>query len=188
MRAGPWLAAGWSEPPLLWCGLVGSPSSGKSPAMDAAFSLVHQAEEAMAAGFDERRRDHETKQEAAKATREAWEAEVKAAIKEGKQPPSMPLQAEVDEMLPRPRVRIADATVEAMAKLASALPRGLLLVRDELSGWLGSFDKYGGGGADRAFALEMYGGRAYVVDRVKNPDPIRIAHLSIGVLGGVQPD
>jgi hypothetical protein len=34
----------------------------------------------------------------------------------------------------------------------------------------------------------MYGGRAYVVDRVKNPEPIRIAHLSIGVLGGVQPD
>jgi hypothetical protein len=184
----PVAGAGWSEPPVLWCGLVGSPSSGKSPAMDAAFTLVHHAEEALAAGYDDTRRDHETKIQVAKATREDWEAKVKTAIKEGKPPPPMPLQAEVEELPPRPRIRIADATVEAKAKLASALPRGLLLVRDELSGWLGSFDKYGGGGADRAFALEMYGGRAYVVDRVKNPLPIRIAHLSIGVLGGVQPD
>src|SRR4051812_28301553 len=28
----------------------------------------------------------------------------------------------------------------------------------------------------------------YVVDRIKHPEPIRIRHLSIGVLGGVQPD
>jgi len=72
--------------------------------------------------------------------------------------------------------------------LAAALPRGLLLVRDELSGWLGSFDKYGGGGSDRAFSLEMYGGRSYVVDRMKSPEPLRIRHLTVGVLGGVQPD
>ncbi|WP_267407043.1 DUF3987 domain-containing protein, partial [Methylobacterium sp. GC_Met_1] len=83
---------------------------------------------------------------------------------------------------------MADAMVEALGALAAGLPRGLLLVRDELAGWLGAFDKYGGGGSDRAFAIEMYGGRAYVVDRMKNPEPLRIRHLSIGVLGGVQPD
>ena len=36
--------------------------------------------------------------------------------------------------------------------------------------------------------VEMYGGRTYTVDRVKLPKPISIRHLSIGVLGGVQPD
>jgi hypothetical protein len=83
---------------------------------------------------------------------------------------------------------VADATTEKLAALAAALPRGLLLVRDELSGWFGAFDRYGGGGADRSFALEMYGGRPYSVDRMKHPEPLRIRHLSIGVLGGIQPD
>src|SRR5215212_8497793 len=88
----------------------------------------------------------------------------------------------------RPRIRVADTTTERLGALAAALPRGLLLVRDELAGWLGAFDKCGGGGADRAFALEMWGGRPYVMDRMKSPEPIRIRHLSIGVLGGLQPD
>jgi hypothetical protein len=79
-------------------------------------------------------------------------------------------------------------TTEKLGALAAALSRGLLLVRDELSGWLGGFDRYGGGGADRAFAIEMYGGRPYTIDRMKNAEPLRIRHLSIGVLGGVQPD
>jgi hypothetical protein len=156
--------------------------------MDAAFSLVHHAEEQMAAGYDDERLRHETLRQVAKATRESWEAEVKASVKAGERAREMPAEAEAVETPPRPRIRVADATIEAMAKLASALPRGLLLVRDELSGWLGSFDKYGGGGADRAFAIEMYGGRPYIVDRIKNAEPIRIAHLSVGILGGVQPD
>jgi uncharacterized protein DUF3987 len=67
----PLAGVGWAEPPLLWCGLVGSPSSGKSPAVDAAFSLVHQAEEEMATGYDEQRLLHETARQVAKATREA---------------------------------------------------------------------------------------------------------------------
>jgi hypothetical protein len=184
----PVAGANWSEPPLLWCGLVGSPSSGKSPAMDAAFSLMQRAEEMMAADYDEERSTHETARQVAKATREAWEADVKAAIKAGERPREMPAEAETVEMPPRPRIRIADATIEAMAKLSASLPRGLLLVRDELAGWLGAFDRYGGGGSDRAFAIEMYGGRPYIVDRVKSPDPVRIPRLSVGVLGGVQPD
>jgi hypothetical protein len=48
-------------------------------------------------------------------------------------------------------VCVSDATVEKLASLAAALPRGLLLQRDEIAGWLGAFDKYGGGGSDRAF-------------------------------------
>ena len=184
----PVAGANWSEPPILWCGLVGSPSSGKSPAMDAAFDMVRQAEDRMAAGHDEERRRFEADKQAAEARRDAWKVEVKAAVKAGGNPPRMPADAEEPAAPVRPRIRVADTTTERLGALAAALPRGLLLVRDELSGWLGAFDKYGGGGADRAFAIEMYGGRSYVVDRMKNPEPLHIRHLSVGVLGGVQPD
>lgn len=185
-----WPVAGtsWSEPPHLWSALIGGPSYSKSPSIDATVDLLRDAEDRMAAGFDDDRRQHEAEKQAAEARREAWKQEVKNLVKAGGNPPRMPSNAEDPEPPVRPRIRVADATVEKLAALAAALPRGLLLQRDELSGWLGGFDRYGGAGSDRAFAIEMYGGRGYVVDRMKTPEPLRIRHLSIGVLGGVQPD
>ena len=42
----------------------------------------------------------------------------------------------------------------------------MLVVRDELAGWIGSFDRYAqGSGSDVAKWLEMFGGRPMVVDR-----------------------
>lgn len=185
-----WPLAGsaWSEPPVLWCAEVGPPSSSKSPSMDAAFLLVSFAEDRMAHGFEQVQQTYVTQKQACEARVEAWKVEVRIAVKNGEAPSVLPDDAREPDTPVRPRIRVADATVEALGTLAAGLPRGLLLVRDELAGWLGAFDKYGGGGADRAFAIEMYGGRAYVVDRVKNPEPLRIRHLTIGVLGGVQPD
>ncbi|MCJ2037612.1 DUF3987 domain-containing protein [Methylobacterium sp. E-041] len=186
-----WPQAGtaWTEQPVLWCSLVGPPSSSKSPSMDAAFSLVRFAEDRMAYGFELVQQEHATMKQACDARVEAWKIEVKTAVKNGD--PDVPPMPDNAHEPPAPvcaRIRVADATVEALGALAAGLPRGLLLVRDELAGWLGAFDKYGGGGSDRAFAIEMYGGRSYVVDRMKNPEPLHIRHLSIGVLGGVQPD
>lgn len=63
----------------------------------------------------------------------------------------------------------------------------LLLSRDELSGWLGSMDRYNGGG-DRPFWIEAHGGRTYTVDRKSLPEPITVDHLSVSILGGTQPD
>ena len=185
-----WPQAGtaWSEPPVLWCAEVGPPSSSKSPSMDAAFNLVRFAEDRMADGFEQVQQEHATAKQACEARVEAWKVEVKTAVKNGDPAPAMPDDAREPPAPVWPRIRVADAPVEVLGALAAGLPRGLLLVRDELAGWLGAFDKYGGGGSDRAFAIEMYGGRAYVVDRMMNPEPLRIRHLSIGVLGGVQPD
>jgi hypothetical protein len=163
----PVAGASWCEPPILWCGLVGAPSAGKSPAIDAVHGLLQHAEDRMAFGFDELRRDYETRKFIAQAKREAWEEQAAKSVKAGCSPPSMPAEA-VDPAPPvRPRIRVADTSTEKLAALAAALSRGLLLERDELSGWLGGFNRYGGGGSDRAFAIEMYGGRSYRVDRVK---------------------
>jgi len=68
-------------------------------------------------------------------------------------------------------------------------PRGLLYVRDELAGWLGGFDRYGGAGADRAFYLETWNGGAYVCDRVRyHGAPVRIERASLAIFGGMVPD
>ncbi|MBJ3774337.1 DUF3987 domain-containing protein [Acuticoccus mangrovi] len=184
----PVAGAGWAEPAHLWVALVGSPSAGKSPAMKAAVSLISEAEGALRVGLDDKLRAWRTKEQAAKARRAVWEQEVAAAAREDRDPPPLPADAEPPAPFVAPRILIADATSEKQAELAAVLPRGLLLVRDELSGWLASFGRYSGDGADRSFALEAWNGGAYVVDRKKTADPIRVRHLSVGALGGIQPD
>ncbi len=78
-------------------------------------------------------------------------------------------------------------TVEKVADLlARAAPRGLLMVRDELAGWLLGMGSYNAGA--RAFWLESYGGRPFRLDRVKRPQPIEVPHLAVAWFGGTQHD
>jgi hypothetical protein len=156
--------------------------------MDGVFRPLRRIEDCMAADFQQELSLYEMERVAAEARRVAWEAEVRAATTGDGPSPPMPGSAVIPEEPERPRLQVADATVEKLGALSAALPRGLLLVRDELAGWFGAFDKYGGGGSDRAFAIEMYGGRSYTVDRMKSRKPLCIRHLSIGVIGGIQPD
>jgi Protein of unknown function (DUF3987) len=70
--------------------------------------------------------------------------------------------------------------------LATATPKGVLLTRDELAGWLLGMNTYNDGA--RAFWLEAYGGRRFRVDRQKNPEPIIIPRFAVSWFGGTQPD
>jgi hypothetical protein len=56
-----------------------------------------------------------------------------------------------------------------------------------LAGWLEGMQRYSGGGSDRPFWLEAFGGRGFTVERMGR-EPLTIDRLSIGVLGGIQPD
>lgn len=183
----PW--GGWAEPSCLWAGLVGDPSSGKSPAMTPLLGAMHATEADLAVGHDETRREWLTAKERAACVRAAWESDVKAATKDGTPPPLMPSDAEAPDEPARPRLVMGDATGEALAATLAGQPKGFLMVRDELAGWLAGFDRYSGGGAERAFWLEAFGGRSFTIDRVKNGGkPVVIRHLAVSVLGGIQPD
>ena len=179
----------WQEPPVLWVALVGKPSSGKSPAMGPVLEALRDLESELLPDHDEALRDFETKAAAAKIAREGWQDELREAHKRGCPPPIIPEAAQEPNRPERPRLMVSDTTTEAMATLLASLPKGVLFSRDELAGWLGNFDRYGGNGGDRAFWIESYGGRPYTVDRKKQDGrPILIPHLTMGVLGGIQPD
>jgi Protein of unknown function (DUF3987) len=180
---------GWSEVTVLWIALVGNPSSGKSPATDGPLELVRALETEMAETFPERQRQYETELEAAKVRRGIWQDEVKTAVKQNLCEPQLPADAVNPEEPRRPRLCVVDATPEKMGELLAQNLKGLLYCRDELTGWLLNFDRYGRGGGERAFWLEAFGGRPYAIDRVKHgSDPLWIPHLSVSVLGGIQPD
>ena len=100
----------------------------------------------------------------------------------------MPKGCEIGPEPQRRRASVSDVTIEALMRTVSANPRGLLNFRDELSGWLGNLSRYSNG-SDRPAWLEAYGGRPYVIDRVKDGGkPVLVDQLSVAILGGIQPD
>lgn len=177
---------GWQEPPIIWAMLLGAPSSGKSPALDPLARILNAFEAESALAFADTSRRHTTDVEAAKVRREAWAVSVKTAAKDGLPTPLLPVDAVEPPAPVRPRVCLSDTTLEAAAALSAGNPKGLLLLRDELSGWWRGFNRYGGDG-ERKFWIESYGARSYNVDRKGAAGPVTIDRLAISVLGGVQP-
>jgi hypothetical protein len=187
----PW--TDWREPPVLNVALVGLPSSGKSPGLDCVTGLLEKIEAETNGDWDERRRAGETAKAEAKERRVLWEAEVKTAAQRKTPPPEIPHAAMEPEPPQRHRLMTNDPTIEKAARLSAVNPRGMILVRDELAGWLGGMGRYssgsGGGGADRAFFLQAYGGRSWMPDRVKDGDAgVIVPHLTWSIIGGIQPD
>ena len=79
-----------------------------------------------------------------------------------------------------------DPTTEKLGELLRENPRGLLVLRDELAGWLRTLDKPGREG-DREFYLEGWDGKgAYTFDRIKRGTGHIPCH-TISVFGGTQP-
>jgi hypothetical protein len=175
----------WTEPSILWWGLVGDPSSGKSPALDPVLDVLRSIEATAAGDHEQALCDWEADTLRAKLEREAWEAKVKDATKNGVASPSMPRAAVDPEKPARPRFVIMDTTPESVASILAVNPR-LLNVRDELAGWFQGFDRYSPGG--RQFWLEAFGGRPFVIDRKSNDKPLSIAFNGCSVVGGIQPD
>ena len=165
------LKRSWAEPATLWC-VVATPSgTAKSAALELALRPVYELEAEAAARY--------------RAEREAYEQRLKEWKTLDKE-----LRASIPEpQPPRPvRYRLSDATLEAVAAVHRDNPRGVLLARDELSGWIASFDRYAQTrGGDLASWLELYEGRPVVVDRKTDPEPIRIERPHVPVVGTVQP-
>lgn len=178
---------GWREPPHLWLGVVGDSGSSKSPGADCLLrDVLPIIEHRMLGHFPERMAEWRAAAEAHKAKNEAWEKDVRAAQKSGSPPPAPP----TDTIPPEPqapRLRQNDVTIEKVASLlAGAAPKGLLMARDELVGFLLGTTSYNDAG--RAFWLEAYGGRPYRVERQKSPEPIIVQHLAVALIGGTQPE
>lgn len=144
----------------LFAVVVGSPGSGKSPALQ----VVAEPFEAQEKGYrlDWQRQMDEWRQAA-------------------------------DEQTPKPRPRrllLDDVTTERMVGLLEDNPRGLCMVRDELSALVTGMDQYKGGkGYDRQIFLKLWSGAAVRVDRKNHADgaAIVVPHPFVAIVGGIQP-
>jgi hypothetical protein len=180
----------WKEPPHLWMAPVGDSGDGKSPGAGCLLrDILPELEDRMLGDFPERHQEWRAAVAFDKAAIKRWEDEQRAAMKEGKtfdKPMPRPTVSDVEPQ--RPCLRHNDITVEEVAAvLATGAPKGVVVVRDELAGWLDSMTAYNPAG--RAFWLESYGGGPYRVGRRKHSgQPIDIRHLVVAVYGGSQPE
>ena len=163
----------WTERAAVWAVLVMPSGAKKSGAVEAAVAPALAIEA-------ETRAEREAELATYNEEMARWK-KLSAAEKKRTDEPDEPEQ--------RPRLRVGDTTVESVAVVHADNPRGLLLYRDELSAWLGSFDRYASGDADLANWIEMCGGRVATIDRKSNKDRpnITVALPNVSVIGTTQP-
>ena len=177
---------GWAEPPIIWTMCIGLPSAGKSPALDAVIQPLRKVERPLRATAEDDLAAWRERAEVATLAEKAWKTTAAAAIKTGDTPPARPADCDAGPAPHVPRLVVNDCTIERLGAIIASQPRGTLQCRDELAGWLEGMTRYSAG-SDRPFWLEAYGGRGFTVERMGR-EPLTIDRLTIGVMGGIQPD
>ena len=153
---------GWKESARLWTGLVGLPSTKKTPLTSVATRPLEEIDTELYREYAEKMAK--------------WRA----------------LPDKIKKVTPTPpqhRVMLMDVTVEHVQEVMRDSPDGILCFHDELAGWFGSMDKYNaasGASANRAFWLTAFNGRPYTWGRISRGTG-HIPNLSTCILGGIQP-
>jgi hypothetical protein len=175
------LKRGWTEPSILWGAIIGESGSTKSPALELALRAVRQKQDRMMKDHREASEQSQRDLEIFEAEKTAWKRNAEKHPDTAGDPPTAPEPPTCE------RWWTDDATIEALAKLLQDNPRGLLVMRDELAGWL-NFGRYSnnGKGGEAAKWLEMFGGRALIVDR-KTSATIHVPQATVSIIGGIQP-
>lgn len=168
----------WCEWPVIWTGVVQRSGSLKSPAMDAAVEPLRLAQIERLNECEAARADYETQSLCYDKRLAEWKRDKKSA-----DPPTKPEQPAAV------RYVVGDCTTESLVPILLNNPRGVLLVRDELSGWLRGFDQYKArGGGDVAAWLEFWRAGTLTVDR-KTGDhrTMYVRRAAVSACGTIQP-
>ncbi len=182
----------WIVVPNLWGAIVGRPSLMKSPAISEVMKPLNQFVVAAKTKYDEEIEGYEFKKMKLKAQKSVLEDDLKKAAKKKVG------EEELDALIAsRPKIessdtpvekryKTEDGTTEKIGEILLENPRGILIHRDELTGWFKSLDKDNREG-DRAFFLESWNGTGcFTVDRIGR-GTFHIPALCLSILGGIQP-
>jgi hypothetical protein len=181
----------WLVVPNLWGAVIGRPSLLKSPALAEVMKPLDRLVAEAYEQYEEAKLTHETVVMIAEAKKEALQKDLKQAAKTGSETKLNELagklqNAELPEEPVLRRYKTSDATVEKISEILLENPQGILVYRDELSGWLRSLDKQGRE-VDRAFYLESWNGTgSFDVDRIGRGS-LHIPALCLSILGSIQP-
>jgi len=185
-RYDPWLVV-----PNLWGAVIGRPSAKKTPSLTKAMAPLHQFESVEFEKHGLAMGKYLEQVKVAKVALKANEKLLKKKIEGGKQEEGekdflKSLNLGPVEPPPCKRFIVNDATVEKLGELLGSNPMGVLLFRDELTGWLNMLDKPDRA-SDRAFYLECWAGTSsFTYDRIGRGTQ-RIESATLSLMGGIQP-
>jgi hypothetical protein len=174
----------WCVVPNLYGGLVGLPSTKKTPALDETRKPILELQ-------CKARETYQTQKKDFDIDTKFYEKENTRILKESKCRDDYKRKiAELDETKPHQpflrRFEANDITASKLIQFLAENPNGLTLFRDELTGWLKSleaeYDK-----SARAFFLELWKGAiVYELSRVDGRE-IQLTSGTLSIIGGVQP-
>lgn len=181
----------WTVIPNLWGGVIGAPSTMKSPALKEILRPLETLENESFELYEKDQKNYSIESEVYKASKDVIKKDMAKAATDSNML-GMDMAREKLRKLIEPqephckRYSTNDVTIEKMHELLSKNERGLLLFRDELMGLLVNWDKQGHE-TDRAFYLEAWNGYgSKTTDRIGR-GTIRTKNLCISILGSTQP-
>lgn len=174
----------WSVVPNLWGAIVAPPGMMKSPIFHAVTLPLARIEDRWRAKYERAAADFEVEREQVDLRSQAWREQFKVAAKRGEPGPARP-----DRTLGDPtqrRLVLTDATFEKLHHILSQNPAGVLVLRDELTGWLSELGRQGREG-ERGFFLQAWNGDGgFTVDRIGRGS-IHVSAVCVSLLGNIQP-
>ncbi len=177
----------WLVVPNLWGAIVGRPGVMKTPAIQEPLKAMEGLQARARQQYETEQKTHAANSLVAEERKKLDREKIKAALKKDEDTTQLALEAvkEAEEPVRR-RYVVNDTTVEKLGEILSGNPRGLLLFRDELVGFLKSLDRDGREG-DRSFYLESWNGNGhFTYDRIGR-GTVEIEAACVSILGGIQP-
>lgn len=184
----------WFVIPNLWGAIVARPGYFKSPAIAEAMKPLDELIKKARVEFESGKTLVKAKEEVLKAKIDGLKDSIKKSTRKGNEHDIDSLRQDLESVLKEldnnvifeRRYKTNDATTEKLACLLNENPKGLLVLRDELSGWLKTMQKSGREG-DREFYLEAWNGYgSFSVDRIGRGS-LHVPALCLSVFGGLQP-
>ncbi len=175
---------GWVVVPNLWGGIIAPPGFMKSPVIQAVTRPLVQFQAEWQLAHEDALKHYEYDKEEYELRRAAWKEQFKANSKKKKASPDRPGDEPEEPKLRR--LIVNDATFEALHRTMGENPAGILVVRDELTGWWSQLDRAGREG-ERAFCLSAWNGdTGHTIDRIAR-GTIHVEACCMSMLGGIQP-
>jgi hypothetical protein len=178
----------WRVVANLWGGVVGRPGVLKTPAIQEPLRPLWRLEYDVDLTYQDLLEQWKVQQIVAKEQEKVDSQKIRDALKKGLDATSIAetLVSGEEYQPSRRRYMVNDSTVEKLGELLNENPNGMLIFRDELTGFLRQLDR-DGHEADRAFYLEAWNGHGrFKYDRISR-GTIDIEAACVSILGGIQP-
>lgn len=194
----------WEIVPNFYGGIVGNPSSKKTPSLTEGLKPISYLEALAEDRYNEDKLKHDTQKELNKYMTKVTEKQLSdlarklasqtyddAELSQDDLKAKAQELAEAkqsDELIPEvKRYSTNDGTIESIGELENKHKNGMLIIRDELTAWFASLDG-DANSQNKSFFLEGFNGLGgFKVDRIGRGHVPVISHC-LSVIGGIQPD